>query len=142
MAASPSIEAAERHGRPPQVIAVESADALDHAICQAARACLSEGFESVAVLCKTTAEAQALYSRLAGMLDVRLIGTIDQEVQKGVLILPVHLAKGLEFDAVIVHDAGAAYYSSDTDRKLLYIACTRALHRLTLYYTGSKSPFL
>ena len=52
------------------------------------------------------------------------------------------MAKGLEFDEVIVPDADNRNYGSDYDRNLLYIACTRAMHKLTLFYTGSPSPFL
>lgn len=52
------------------------------------------------------------------------------------------LAKGLEFDVVIVYDAGVGNYSSEFDRKLLYVSCPRALHQLVLYYTGEKSPFI
>jgi DNA helicase-2/ATP-dependent DNA helicase PcrA len=52
------------------------------------------------------------------------------------------MAKGLEFDVVLIPDASRNNYSTGLDRKLLYIACTRALHRLSFYYTGEKSPFL
>ena len=52
------------------------------------------------------------------------------------------MAKGLEFDEVIVPDADNRNYNSDYDRNLLYIACTRAMHKLTLLYTGSPSVFL
>jgi DNA helicase-2/ATP-dependent DNA helicase PcrA len=54
----------------------------------------------------------------------------------------VYAAKGLEFDAVLVHGADRDHYSSDFDRKLLYLACTRALHRLALCYAGEKTPLV
>ena len=41
--------------------------------------------------------------------------------------------EGLEFDEVIVPDADNGNYDSDYDRNLLYIACTRAMHKLTLH---------
>ena len=50
--------------------------------------------------------------------------------------------KGLEFDEVLVAGADAAHYSEDYDRHLLYIACTRAMHRLVLSSVGTPSPFL
>nr|WP_041276064.1 ATP-binding domain-containing protein [Desulfosporosinus acidiphilus] len=52
------------------------------------------------------------------------------------------MAKGLEFDVVLLYQASAENYSSEFDRKLLYVACTRALHRLSLYHTGELSGFL
>ena len=48
------------------------------------------------------------------------------------------LAKGLEFDAVIINNACEHIYSSQNnlDMKLLYVAITRALHELYINYTG------
>jgi DNA helicase-2/ATP-dependent DNA helicase PcrA len=57
-------------------------------------------------------------------------------------VLPAYLAKGLEFDAVLIHDAGADVYGRENERKLLYTACTRALHSLFIFYTGSLTPLL
>lgn len=136
------IEATERHECEPQVIEMPSSEALSQTIVQTAHSYLEQGYESIAILCKTSKEAQALYTQLADDTSIKLIHSGDEEMQKGILILPVYMAKGLEFDAVIIHNAGAAYYLNGLDRKLLYIACTRALHRLVLYYTGEKSPFI
>lgn len=52
------------------------------------------------------------------------------------------MAKGLEFDQVVVPDADNSNYQNEVDRGLLYIACTRAMHRLNLLYVKEKSPFL
>jgi DNA helicase-2/ATP-dependent DNA helicase PcrA len=54
----------------------------------------------------------------------------------------VYLAKGVEFDAVLIYDASPEAYGRDNERKLLYTACTRAMHRLHLYTTGDWSPFM
>jgi DNA helicase-2/ATP-dependent DNA helicase PcrA len=64
------------------------------------------------------------------------------EFQKGVLVLPVFLAKGLEFDAVIIADASSQCYGAGHDKRLLYVACSRALHDLDLVCPGELSPFL
>ena len=42
------------------------------------------------------------------------------------------MAKGLEFDAVILCDVSQGVYEGEENRRLLYVACTRALHRLSL----------
>ena len=49
------------------------------------------------------------------------------------------LAKGLEFDAVIINNANERLYSSNSnlDMKLLYVAITRALHELDIVYSGT-----
>lgn len=52
------------------------------------------------------------------------------------------MAKGLEFDEVAVLDADDASYATDFDRNLLYVAITRALHKLTILYRTEPSRFL
>jgi DNA helicase-2/ATP-dependent DNA helicase PcrA len=59
-----------------------------------------------------------------------------------VVITTAHLAKGLEFDEVIVPFASARTYKTDVDQRMLYIACTRAMHRLTLTYSKDITAFL
>ena len=103
----------------------------------------SEGFSSVALICKNRKEASDLYFKLSSKTKVKLIDYLDYDsVLEGTLILPVYLAKGLEFDAVIVYEANDKQYNTNYDKKLLYIACTRALHRLSLFYTGKLTRFL
>ena len=65
----------------------------------------------------------------------------DQQV-RGAVVLPAYLAKGLEFDAVILANAGEGHYHEPSERLLLYTAFTRALHVLRVYCVGTPSPFL
>ncbi|QJU14360.1 ATP-binding domain-containing protein [Blautia pseudococcoides] len=60
----------------------------------------------------------------------------------GISVTSVRMSKGLEFDEVILPHAGCETYASEYDRSLLYIACTRAMHKLTLLYTKDPCPFL
>jgi len=101
-----------------------------------------EGMVSIAVICKTAHEAARVYSKLHDKHDVRLVEADSITFHHGLVVLPVYLAKGLEFDAVIIHDVSSDYYGSDTERKILHTACTRALHSLTLYYAGELSPLV
>ena len=83
-----------------------------------------------------------MYCRLKKSVQITQIKPQGGEVIKGALVIPSYMAKGLEFDVVIVYDVSKRNYSSDFDEKLLYIACTRALHRLVIYYKGDKSPLI
>lgn len=94
------------------------------------------------MICKTQEEAERAQARLKNLVDVKLVAPNDGEIEKGAVVIPSYAAKGLEFDVVISYGAGKDNYSSEFDKRLLYIACTRALHRLALYYTGERSPFL
>lgn len=60
----------------------------------------------------------------------------------GIAVTSVRLAKGLEFDEAVLLDVDDRQYATEADRHLLYVAITRAMHRLTILYRQSPSPFL
>ena len=132
----------ERHEAKPLVVHKNTQDLVVQAIAKDIDRFFEKGYESIAVICKTGREADNIHAELQGLTNVKLITTNEAEIEKGVLVIPSYMAKGLEFDVVLVHGASKDRYASELDRKLLYIACTRALHRLVLYYTGEPSPFL
>ena len=100
-----------------------------------------QNYKSIAVLCRTRRDSEALFQQLRSITQVKLLSDGVEAVQ-GTLVLQMHLAKGLEFDAVILHDAGQMYYNREEERTLLYTACTRALHNLYICYSGQPSPLL
>lgn len=62
---------------------------------------------------------------------------------KGVMVLPIYMTKGLEFDTVILWNPDEeSYLVTDEDAKLLYVAITRALHELHIVYKGRLSGLL
>ncbi len=83
-----------------------------------------------------------VYSKLSGKLEVHELDLEEAGYKKGVHIMPIYMAKGLEYDAVIVYEVNKQNYYEAEDKQLLYIACTRALHRLILCCTGELSPYL
>jgi len=132
----------ERREEEPAVVHKKTPELLDRAVIHDIESFIAAGFESVAVICKTQQEAKFVHLKLKDLTKIKLIRPETGAIEKGVSIMSSYMAKGLEFDVVIVYDAGKQKYSSEFDRKLLYVACTRALHRLTLYFTGEKSPFI
>ena len=75
-------------------------------------------------------------------VETNLIDADSTVFSTGIIVCTIHLAKGLEFDRVIVPDANAETYHMEMDRNLLYIACTRAMHKLTLIALGKPSNLL
>jgi DNA helicase II / ATP-dependent DNA helicase PcrA len=132
----------ERHGEEPMVIYQETLEAIDQSIIEDIVKYTDQGYESIAVICKTQEDAEKVFSRLEKSVYLTLIKPRGGEVIKGALVIPTYMAKGLEFDVVIVYDANKENYVNDFDRQLLYIACTRALHQLIIYYKGDKSLFI
>lgn len=138
-----AIEPFDRDGDVPVLTVVRDRDDLHRRIAETAAAWRAEGFESVAVICKTMAESAAVFEALAGRIDgLKRITTGSLEYEKGVVVIPVALAKGIEFDAVILYDASDAAYGDESLRRLLYTACTRAMHRLRLFSVGTPSRLL
>ena len=137
-----TVEPFERHESEPEVHGFADREAADQALIEGIRECRQAQCRSIAVICKTMSDAKDLYQRLRGQFALRLVTEDTPQIGSGTLILPVYLAKGLEFDAVLAYGTDAGHYSTPDDRRLLYIACTRALHHLSLYYFGSKSPLI
>lgn len=135
-------ETFDRREEEPVLRAAAAEEALDELLLGDLAACAAQGFGSAAVLCKSAAEAQALYKRVGVRAGLSLVGEATAEIGAGAYIMPIYMAKGLEFDAAFVYGVSGNRYSTQDDRKLLYVACTRPLHRLYLYHTGEISPLI
>lgn len=131
----------DRHNEEPIVIKKENQNEIDNAIAKSIEEYKELGYESIAVICKTEKESGGIRDRLKQLTEIK-IGDINNEIEKGIIVIPAYMAKGLEFDVVIIYDANDKNYKNELDKKLLYVACTRPLHRLAVYYTGKRSRFL
>ncbi|WML33131.1 3'-5' exonuclease [Clostridium sp. OS1-26] len=132
----------ERHEDEPMVIYKENKDKLDEAIALDINKYYSKGYESIAIICKTEKEASEIQQRLKSFIDVKVLSDKNSELKECPLVMPAYLAKGLEFDVVIVYNVSAENYKSEFDKRLLYVACTRSLHQLSIYYTDERSKFI
>lgn len=135
------INSFSRKGDKPAVYTAHSTNAIDDMIISEINTCKEKNYQSVALICKTGKDALLLYERLKSKANIKLIDE-DKEDLNGTFIIPIYMSKGLEFDAVLICDADDGHYRGDEDKKLLYIASTRALHRLNLFYTGKISNLL
>lgn len=97
---------------------------------------------TIGVVCKTRAQAQSLAESLAGEHSINLLANSNDCLVPGITVTSAHMAKGLEFDHVIVPGCNADNYALEPERALLYVACTRAINRLTLMFTGTPTAFL
>ncbi|WP_019229188.1 UvrD-helicase domain-containing protein [Sedimentibacter sp. B4] len=132
----------KRNEEEPEIVQCKTTDELDNKLIKDIENYKSQGLNTVAIICKNRKTAADLYFRIAGRTKVKLVDYLEEQSITGTIIVPVYLAKGLEFDAVMVYGTENKTYNTDYDKKLLYIACTRALHRLSLYYTGKITRYL
>ena len=106
------------------------------------RAFAENDHNSLGIICKTQKQAESVYKHLCGESGVRLIDAESKIFSGGVIISTAYLAKGLEFDEIIVPFCGDSEYSSAIDRHMLYVAVTRAMHTLAITHTGERTEFL
>lgn len=105
---------------------------------------LSQGFKSIAIIGKDMYECKNIQKKIQKInSNVKLIKSKDSEYNAGISIVPSYLAKGLEFDSVILFNASDEKYKNNVlDIKLLYVAITRAMSKLDIFYLGKMSEIL
>ena len=139
------LQAFPREGDPPQLIHADTDQAMIQEIAAVLDDVAGAEFQSAAVICKTAVEAQRIASQLETRLKTSfaLITRATDARSADIVVLPGYLAKGMDFDVVVVVGADERTYTdAPLDAKLLYVAVTRALHRLYVLWTGQRSPLL
>ena len=105
---------------------------------------LSKGFKSIAIIGKDIKECKMIKKKIEKYnKNIKLIQSKDSEYHAGISIVPSYLAKGLEFDSVILFNVNDEKYKNTTlDIKLLYVAITRAMSKLDIFYIGKMAEVL
>ncbi|WP_225048057.1 RNA polymerase recycling motor HelD [Lacticaseibacillus kribbianus] len=134
------IQAFNRDGARPQVAVLPRTGYRDALIATLTQ--LLAVNHTVAVLTRDADTAAKLYASLQLDVPVTLLTPADHQMHTGCVILPVYLAKGLEFDAVVGFDVSAATYHEASDRDVLYTLATRALRTLVLVALDAVSPLI
>ncbi len=94
-----------------------------------------------AVVCADKSRVHWLQKQLGDL--VRTVGREDRLPASGIVLLDLDLAKGLEFDHVVVPDAQEEVYpQTPIARRRLYTAISRAMHKVTLFSQGKMTPLL
>ncbi|MEX0655340.1 MAG: UvrD-helicase domain-containing protein [Phycisphaeraceae bacterium] len=140
---NPNLIPIERHGEQPAIIACTDAkQEVDH-LREAIEAFHESEHNSLGIICKTQEQADWLFESLGDDRHrVHLLDARSTTFSNGVMIATAYLAKGLEFDQVIVPFCNDEQYHSVIDRHMLYVGCTRAMHKLSLTHTAEPSRFL
>ncbi|GGJ66811.1 DNA helicase-2/ATP-dependent DNA helicase PcrA [Anoxybacillus voinovskiensis] len=135
------IIAFERDGERPVLTLVGNHAELHRSIASKVED-LRKQYHTIAIICKSAAESTLAYESLRHLEGIKLMTSESTSYEQGVIVIPAYLAKGIEFDAVIIYNASAQVYGDERLRRLFYTACTRAMHYLHLYSVGEPSPFL
>lgn len=105
---------------------------------------LNQGYKSIAIIGKDINECKNIKKEIEKYRkDVKLIQSKDSEYNAGISIVPSYLAKGLEFDSVMLFNVNDMNYrNTSLDIKLLYVAITRAMSKLDVFYIGNLSELM
>lgn len=122
----------ERHGKEVRHFLVKNPEEQIDILYKLLGEQLKDENKNIAIITKDFNESIELYNKIDRELyDIQLISENISEYKGGINIIPSYLAKGLEFDSVIIYDKNK--YNDDVlDTKLLYIAYTRAMHMLDI----------
>lgn len=132
-----------RGGEVPTLSTVQTKQQLHEKIQQQVINWQQQGMAKIAIICQSMQESKEAYKALApAIAQLKLMKSSSAEYEQGIVVIPAYLAKGIEFDAVIIYDASQQLYGEERVRRLLYTACTRAMHQLALYSVGEPSEFL
>lgn len=134
-----------RRGSPPKFHHLTDPTELEARLWQVVLEERKAKHKNIAIICKSVADCKSIERSLKKVTNEELsvATSADFKYDGGVLILPVHLAKGMEFEVVMLANVDHKTYSSDEfDGRLLYVAITRALHMLHLFWSGQVSIHL
>ena len=132
----------EREGERPVLKQLVDHAELHRSIASKVEEYRNVGYNSIAIICKSAEESRNAYEALSTIEDIKLLRIGSIEYEQGVVVVPSYLAKGIEFDAVIIYDASKHVYGDESLRRIFYTACTRAMHDLQLYSVGEPTPLL
>ena len=135
-------ECVERSGEEPLVLGFLQEEAIKIRILEDIKLYKEKGYKSIGIITRTIKEAEEVYGFLKDKIEVKSIIRDDDQYINDTLIIPAYLAKGLEFDVVLIYNAGNENYCFEEERLLFYTACTRALHILCVYYSGKLTPLI
>jgi len=136
------VEPIIRHGDAPKLMKVAAGNMIDEIVKQC-RLWQQEELMTIAIVCRDEKEQEQLRDALKGKLELIDTDTDNPEFGNGIMVLPVTLTKGLEFDAVLIYEPGKKSYPADNKHaKFLYVAATRALHKLTVIYSKTLTDLI
>ncbi|GAA0771696.1 RNA polymerase recycling motor HelD [Clostridium subterminale] len=133
-----------RHGDKPRVIYAEEHEEI-RIIDSLLEEIYSKNKKTVAIICKTYKECKELHKILKKQSKYKweMIEESQNKLDINNVVIPSYMTKGLEFDATIVYNCNENIYKDEVlDKKLLYVALTRALHLQYVMYNGSFSSLL
>lgn len=136
------IEPIPRHGEKVKILECDNKEKQNFHIMYEIEKFHNSTLASLGIICKDQIQAEEFYKTVSSKYAANWLNSDSTQYSEGITISTIMMAKGLEFDQVIVPDVDNVNYCSEYDRNLLYISCTRAMHALIITFTGSLSELI
>jgi len=137
-------------GRKPVIEEIASMEQGVTRILEILKLFLESGAKSIGILTKLEKDAVSLHNHLLQQIrtadaayTIHLVSGQAANYSGGISVIPISLAKGLEFDGVIIWNAAESEFTTaPLDARLLYVALSRAMHSLHILHQGNLTPLL
>ena len=134
-----------RHGKAPSINEFKNFKDFNQELEKILEEVTSLGKNSVAIIGRTYGECKKIKDGLKKVSNENweLIKDTDSTLKLKRIIIPSYMTKGLEFDCSIIYNCNEENYSnSELDKKILYVALTRALHLEYIFYKDKVSKLI
>lgn len=137
-----------RIGEKPLIIEAVSRDMMYARLDADIYALIVKDIHNIGIIVKTETECDEVmhYLEKNKIYNISKINArdFDYEYKGGIVVIPIALAKGIEFQAAMIINADESHFDGNVeyDGRLLYVAVTRALHSLNVYAVGKVSRFI
>lgn len=133
----------DRHGAPVEIVKDNGVGENAEFVKDALR--LKTENNTVAIIFKTEKECKELQRSLQKSANFKnfkfMVEGEKNFVNTHIMVMPLYMAKGLEFDTVLIPKANEDNYSAE-NKKLFYVAVTRAMNNLKIYYDDIPSSLI
>lgn len=125
------LEPVARHGEKPQILQFGSAVEELSGIMGLISTYRKSGYKSLGIICKTEQQARKMADMLKSYAnDISFLSSQSSAFVQGIVITSAHMAKGLEFDEVIIPQTDERNYRSEIDKSMLYVAAIQSTIRI------------
>lgn len=134
-----------RHGKTPEVLEFKTNREFGEKIDEIVEEVEKINKKNVAVIGRNYDECKKIkdYLKKYSKYNWNLIKDTDKNLKLEKIIIPSYMTKGLEFDCSVIYNCNKENYSDkELDKKILYVALTRALHLEYVFYSGEKSKLI
>ncbi|MEY8762864.1 MULTISPECIES: RNA polymerase recycling motor HelD [Clostridium] len=140
-----SVKPTLRHGDKPRIFEFTNNRDFSGKLDKIVKRVQENGKSTIAVIGKTSTQCRKIrnYLKKYSAYSWKLIRENDNVLEEEKMIIPSYMTKGLEFDCSVIYNCNEENYTeSELDKKILYVALTRALHMEYIFYSGKISNII